>query len=114
MLKKTTKKKITKPRVKHVEFASQALRTIHDDWLLMVWCPSNRQAVYFLAEPEYGSGADKKKVTGYHVSALERSGEQSTLTSQLPRLFKTTDDAVDWLETVVDAYHGDAPIAKPA
>lgn len=105
-------KKIHRPRTKHAEFAETSFRLLGDDWILCIWCQANKQACYFLAEPDYGSGPDAKKIIGYFVSALERAGESASALPGLPRRFKTTDAAADWLSTRLMDYAGDVFVGR--
>lgn len=100
-------KKINKPKTKHTEFATMQFRLAGDDWLIAIWNRHNRQACYFLAEPSEVDPKDKKRALGYFVSSLEREGIARSVFPSLPRLFKTTDKAVDWLEDQIEGYAGD-------
>lgn len=100
-------KKENKPRVKHKMFGQLQFRLAGDDWLIGLWNENNKQAMYFLAEPIAGEGAHKGEKFGYWVSALERRGETTSSFKGLPKKFKTTDDAAEWLEGKLDEYEGD-------
>lgn len=78
---------------KHPEFTSPQIRTAGDDWIVVVWAHKTRFAHYFLCEAVKSA----RKVTGYVVSELVIAGE-SPVVRGLPKKFKTTEAATDWLE----------------
>ena len=100
-------KKVNRPRTKHKSFATMMFRAAGDDWFICAHNPNNKQAAYFLAEPTYGTGADKEKMIGYFVSGLERAGESEFRMRGLPRKFKDVETAAEWLEEALEDYAGD-------
>lgn len=103
-------RKANRPRSKHTEFALTQFRLVGNDWIIIIWCPHNRQACLFLAEPTYAP--DKRTIISYWVTALQRVGESKSALRGLPRSFKTPDLAAEWLEEEVDKYKGDVFAGK--
>lgn len=98
-------KKINRPHSKHKPFPTTQFRLIGNDWMICVHNCNNQQAHYFLAEPvEEGSG--------FTVYALNRAGNSTSSFPGLPRKFKTTDLAAEWLEDQADDYDGDTFVEK--
>jgi hypothetical protein len=101
-------KKAHRPRVVHKAFSPTMYRLVGDDWIILLHNPHNGQACLFLAEPVLApDGPAKGQGIGYWVSALERVGESASALKGLPRSFKTTLGAAEWLEERMESYAGD-------